>query len=77
MNKFVEWLKSVKPFFTLNIPVGAFGIVLGAGWYRGEIFKLLSVSLFEILDDLEGKIDYISILDIHILKFAVYVGISL
>jgi hypothetical protein len=77
MNKFFEWIKTINPFFTLNIPLGRFGIVIGAGWYRGEAFKFFSVSLLEILEGVDRTINYVSVLDLHAFKFIIHLGVSL
>ena len=44
------------------------------GWYPGEPFKLLSITILEMLEGIDGKIEVIVLLDVQCLRFAISVG---
>lgn len=46
------------------------------GWFSGEPFRLFSIVVFEALEDMNGKVDTVTLLDVQFLRLAVSMGFS-
>ena len=62
----------IKTFLHFSI----WRVFFSLGWWRGENFKLLNLTILEIFT-VPHKIDQITILDIQVAKLQVLVGLRL
>ncbi len=67
----------MKPNFDIRIKLFGKRFWMNCGWYSGEEFKLLNLSILEILTDAKNKVDQINFFNIQITKFILTCGISL
>lgn len=61
-----------KTFKTFYSP----GWWLSVGWFPGEPFRLFSIIVLEALEDRDGKVDTVTLLDIQFLRLAVSMGFN-
>lgn len=66
-------IKNIKPY--INLFVGT--VTLSFGWFRGETMSLFNINILEMMDFLDGGIEYVDVLSIKILKLCFSFGFEI
>ena len=66
-------IKNIKPY--INLFVGP--VTLSFGWFRGETMSLFNINILEMMESLDGSIDYVDVLSIKILKLCFSFGFEI
>ena len=72
-NKIKNLLSDVKPY--INLFIGP--VTLSFGWFRGETTSLFNINILEMMESLDGSIDYVDVLSIKILKLCFSFGFEI
>jgi hypothetical protein len=67
----------MKPHFDIHLKINQHRYWFDCGWYYGEEFKLLKLSILEILTGANEKVDQINFLNVQVTKFIISCGVSL
>ena len=66
-------IKNIKSY--INLFVGP--VTLSFGWFRGETMSLFDINILEMMESLDGSIDYVDVLSIKILKLCFSFGFEI